>query len=371
MSTPFVLDDETQYEDGRVVGRPDARIMNIKMTKMACEYQDILDGIPHQDIYTSAQLKERLLAEIRLQGGMTYADFCSQYISEIESEGRHSYASLLERSGRYFVESVGNVPLSDITPQLITMFANRLRSRRSARGGRLSHTTVNMMLSQVKAVINRAIAMQMVRYDVHPFLGVKIQRPPVRNLEMSIDEFARFRSAVPCGRKQAISKDVFLLSFYLGGINLVDLIRIDFRGREATYVRTKTRNRTSEVRRVTIPILSQAREIAEKYMNKDGLLDFGYEFSYHNLSVYLSRGIKELGASIGMDGVIYYSARHTFAQFAYDLGIPDGIVDYCLGHSDSSRGVIRHYSKANARGAATAMAKVADYVDNPGKYEIW
>lgn len=67
--------------------------------------------------------------------------------------------------------------------------------------------------------------------------------------------------------------------------------------------------------------------------------------------------------------MVYYSARKTFAQLASELGIPDGVIDYCLGHSDKSRGVIRYYAKVREKQAEIAVNWVIDYVDHPEKYK--
>ena len=64
--------------------------------------------------------------------------------------------------------------------------------------------------------------------------------------------------------------------------------------------------------------------------------------------------------------VLMYSL---IAQYAFNLGVPDGIIDYCLGHSDKRRGVIRFYAKVRKQQADAAIAKVIDYVNNPEKYE--
>ena len=65
----------------------------------------------------------------------------------------------------------------------------------------------------------------------------------------------------------------------------------------------------------------------------------------------------------------FYSARKTFAQFASELGIPDGVIDYCLGHSDKNRGIIRYYTKVKLMLAEIAIIRVIDYVYNPVIYK--
>lgn len=61
--------------------------------------------------------------------------------------------------------------------------------------------------------------------------------------------------------------------------------------------------------------------------------------------------------------VVYYSARKSFAQIAYELGIQDGVIDYCLGHSDKGRGVIRYYTKVRVEQARDAIYAVKNLLN--------
>ena len=100
-----------------------------------------------------------------------------------------------------------------------------------------------------------------------------------------------------------------------------------------------------------------------------GLLDFGYKFSYSNFSRYVTRSLEALAQELGItEKVVYYSARKSFAQYACEIGIPDGIIDYCLGHSDKSKGVIRYYTKIRQKQADMAISKVIDYVKKYKEY---
>lgn len=120
-----------------------------------------------------------------------------------------------------------------------------------------------------------------------------------------------------------------------------------------------------------IAIPDIARPIIKEWMNHNtGKLDFGYKFSYSNFSRYLTRSIAKLAEELNIkEKVVYYSARKTFAQFASELGIPDGVIDYCLGHSDKSKGIIRFYTKVKQKQAEIAINRVIDYTNDPEKYK--
>ena len=256
--------------------------------------------------------------------------------------------------------------MEDITPPVIQSYAHFLKVKKG-----LSETTVNMMMSRTRTIINRGIKRQLVKYDVYPFLNTHISTSPIREVDISLEVFNRIRNSSPCTRRTVMAKDLFLLSFYLGGINLIDLLNIDFRKDQIEYVRVKSRNMAQGSKTITLSVPEEAKPIIRKWMKKStGKLDFRYNFSYVNFNRYLSRSIQILRDELGIkDRLIFYSARKTFAQFASDLGIPEGIIDYCLGHSDKSKGVIRYYTKVRQKQADMAIARVIDYVNNPDKYK--
>lgn len=68
--------------------------------------------------------------------------------------------------------------------------------------------------------------------------------------------------------------------------------------------------------------------------------------------------------------ISFYSARKTFSQFAFDLGIRTEIVEYCLGQSMKENRPIYNYVRVMQRQADAAIKMVIDYTNNPYKYEL-
>lgn len=365
--TRFIV-EENQFKNGQVVKRPDAAFINTKLRLMMNEYQERLDRISNQNLYTCRQLKDILMNSAVAKESSTFQDVCRKYISELEEEGRKSYASLLERNNRYFTEfTKGDILLSDITPVLIEGYSRFLKVKKG-----VGDTTLGMMMSRTRTIINRGIKRQLVKYGVHPFLNYSISASKVREVDLSIETFNKIRLAHPDERKLRVAHDLFCLSFYLGGINLIDLLQVNFKGTDTLeYVRVKTKNTVVGTRTISFSIPEPAKVIIDRWMNRNtGRLDFGYKFSYPNFSRYITRSLITLSKNLGItEKVVYYSARKSFAQYASEIGIPDGIIDYCLGHSDKSKGVIRYYTKVRQKQADMAISRVIDYVDNPEKYK--
>lgn len=362
--TRFII-SENQFKNGQVVKHPEASAINRKLRNILDDLQEKLDSIKHLELYSCRQIKE-IISTDNLSDEQTFSSACSNFVDYLKSEGRDSYALSIERVGRYFRDFArGDMLLSDLTPSLVQNFAAFIRKRK------VTETTVNTMLAQMKSVVNRAIREWNISYDIHPFVTTRISAAPIRKLDLTVQNFNKIRESSPGKRKLIMARDLFCLSFYLGGMNLIDIMQTDFRKDVLEYSRSKTKGRMQSDSVITFTIPSQAREIICRWMDKrTGKLDFGYKFTYHNFSQYVTYSLGDLAEELNIDErVTFYSARKSFAQYASEIGIPDGIIDYCLGHSDKSKGVIRYYTKVRQKQADMAISRVIDYVNNPEKYK--
>lgn len=174
----------------------------------------------------------------------------------------------------------------------------------------------------------------------------------------------------PDTKKKKMARDLFMISFMLGGMNLIDIMNVDFRDKEVRYVRTKSAGRTQQENVIAFEMPEGIDMYTGEWMKPNGKLDFGYNFTYHNFSQYVSYAITDLAEELGIkERVVFYSARKCFAQFASDICMPDSVINYCLGHSDRSKGVIRYYTKIRSRQASICIKRVCDYVIRPELYK--
>ena len=334
--TRYLIDSENQFKNGLIQKRPDASMMNMHLRSLLNAYQEKLNEVQNQSMYTCRQLKDIISRNVRTSESSTFKSVSTEYIKELILDGRDKYASIIRLSEKYFCEFLrGDIALMDITPELIAGFSKFLKRNKC-----LSVATEGTVMRHIKVIINQGVKRRMVNYSVHPFIDYIIPASPVREIDISLEAFNRIRLATPKEKKYHVAHDLFCLSFYLGGINLIDLLQIDFRDTEVLeYVRTKTKNTAIGTRTISFTIPEEAKGIIKEWMNKNtGRLDFGYKFSYPNFSRYLTRSLASLAKKLGItEKVVYYSARKSFAQYASEIGIPDGIIDYCLGHSDKSK----------------------------------
>ena len=360
--TRFIIDSLSEFKNGQVVKRPDAAVMNKKLRTMLNEYQDRLDAIRNTDMYTCPQLKTMLVRS--LQGdGCTFLNVCDAYIQELHRVGKDKYAEMMVNTKRVFIEyTKGDIALADLTPELVDNLAEHVGKKE------WSDATRSMFLRNVRTIINRAVKKRLVVYEVNPFISCRIPRSPVRDVALPVPVMQKILSCEPESRYMQICRDIFSLSFYLGGINMVDLMQLKFDGDSITFRRKKIKDRVDSSTTLKIP--DEAKAIISRWADTSGKLEFGYSFDYENFRRHISRGVVKLAESLGIkERVIFYSARKSFAQYASELGVPDNVIDYCLGHSDKTRGVIRYYTKVRERQAEIAIKRVIDYIKNPGLYK--
>lgn len=362
--TPYRVNSPSEFDNGTVVRIPNAHQMNIELRKLLNDYEDRLDRIPDPSIFTCKELRDKLQRMASHTTTATFGQVSASYQKELVEDGRSSYAGMLQNSLRLFTTfNNGDVFLTEISHDTISQFERWMRRRGS------SQSYTNMTLSMVRTITNRAIRSQLVRYEVHPFTYWKRPADEIREIDISVDAVRMIRNSTPRLKKQRLARDIFMLSYYLGGMNLVDLLAVSFKNvKVLEYVRTKSRNMKRTDKRISFTIPPEARTIIDRYMNpKTGHLDFGYKFQYKNFLQYVTRSIKSLAEDLGIDDwqkVCFYSARKSFVQHGFDLGISLEVLEYCIGQSMKSGRPIFNYLKIMRRHADIAIRQIIDNLDN-------
>ena len=361
ITTRFSVNSPSQFSGGVVVGTPDAHAVNVKLRHLLNDYEQRLERVSDPDQYSAKELRG-LLKEMRSNGtssAETFTGVTEQYVRELRQDGRDSYADMLTFNLKRFKEYTGgDIFLSQFSTQTVTDYERWMR-----RQG-MSQTTISMHLSMCRTIINRAIRAQLVRYDVHPFTYWKRPADEEREIDISVEDMRKIRDYTPTLKKHIVARDIFLLSYYLGGINMVDLLAVDFRNiKILEYVRHKSRNTKQSDKRISFTIQPEAQAIIDRYRSRNGKLDFGYKFAYKNFVCYVNNALKEIAITLDLDigrKICYYSARKSFVQHGFDLGISLEVLEYCIGQSVKSNRPIFNYLKIMRRHADNAMRMIFD-----------
>lgn len=236
----------------------------------------------------------------------------------------------------------------------------------------LSANTQAILFQCIRKVFNEAINEGVISMDVYPFRKFKFKKERTRRRSLTIEQLKQFRD-YPCMPQHAIYRDMFMLIFYLGGINMVDLANA--RGVVDGYIDYR-REKTREFCRVKVE--PEAMAIIDKYRGKHYLLDINERFAdYKTFLGLMNKGLKKIGPiEIIPDKVnklrkykfnpIFpdlstYWARHTVATIAVHLNIHEKIIGKILGHADSS--INGWYEQIYQQQADEAMRRIIDAIN--------
>lgn len=355
--TRFKIDDLKQFKSGRVVGRTDASMMNKKLINILNDYYDMLDTINPVD-FTCNQLKEYFESYNTTPPVVSLSDCWQKYIDNLNKEDRSGTAGLHTRTKLYFEEKFGSRVL------LLTFSANTVNGfeRYLFKERKLNSTTAGMHMKRLKVIINSAKKEGLVEYRIDPFAHYVLPEVQERELDIDIEEVRKIRDSKPAGKGQLVARDLFMLSYYLGGINLIDLLKLDFRKmKEISYIRTKTEHTKRGDKRISLTIPQEAKPIIQRWAGPDGKLNFGYQYSYDNFRKYVTHTLGTLAKSLGIDKrVVYYSARKSLVQHGFELNIPLETLEYTIGQSVKKNRPIFNYVRFMKSHADKAMREILD-----------
>lgn len=360
--TRFVVDNPKCISGGMVVGIPNASYINQVLMQTMTEIYKTFDTIDDSEYLSCAQLKARIEKLMKTERPCTlyevidaFNDYRSHVIAPSTMAIQHAAFNIIKG---YFNEDY----------QLRQLSADDLyglREYMTKRG--LSETTQHIDFQVFHQMVVYAIRHNKVAYERNPFSDFKTPRSNVRDVAITIEELRRLRDCKFEGRKEQryeLVRDIFMLSFYLCGMNLVDILRLDFSKPYVKYRRQKTDTRREKQEYTEFTIQPEARAILDKYCVNGKFMYRGKEHSKGSYLNHLFRKLPVVAEKCGITSrLIFYSARKTFAQLANELMIKDSIIEYCIGDAvTNSRQVIGSYISINKRIADKAIRRVFDAV---------
>lgn len=275
--------------------------------------------------------------------------------------------STAKRLKIYCNKNAEDILLNDITRAWLDDFYASMRD--------LSINTKGTYMRCVRRAFNYALERDLT--ENNPFRHYRIPTEETRMRVLPIDKMRQLLN-LETRYHYTEYRDMFLLTFYLIGINTVDLSRLTHDnvvdGR-IEYRRAKTGKLYS------IKIWPEAAAILEKYKGKKHLLSvFDRCSNYKAYQGTMNNALTRLGvlklndkgqvikARNGQAEMIplekdlsIYWARYSWATYAADLDIPKDTISEALGHSHGAR-ITGVYIKYSCDKVDAANRKVIDYV---------
>lgn len=360
--TRFVVPSPDNIVNGQVVGVNNASYINQQLRIRITRIYAICDKAEDMEYYTCSQLVQYIEDAEGNAGPKSIHDICEKFLIMKKNAYKEGTFRLYRDAITYFEMFFG----SDYLLQLLTSadlhrFELFLKENRG-----LSQTTISIKMRNIHTVINYAIRQKFVEFDVSPYADYEDPQPTRRNCVITLEQLRKVRDidlSKERGTQIGTARDIFMLSFYLCGMNLQDIMAQDFRNNKVKFQRIKTETRKKRVTYTEFAIQPEARAILDR-LTKDGKLFIGHKRSCGALQRILYSCLPRVAKLCGIESdFIYYSARKTFAQLANQLFIKDSIIEYCIGDTvTQSRRVIGYYIHITQQMADLAARKVFDAV---------
>lgn len=355
--TNIVIDSLNEFKNGKIVKRSDKELLNAKLKRIYDTYYERCESIEYADSLTCTQLVKIITSPINGEQHRKFEDIVEEFLSQIDEDDREKTHKLYKLAAKHFIRFTGPGALMEhITPIRINNYLTHLRK------SKLSPTSIKIYITLLKVIINYAIKMRYVEYKVDPFVTASIPSAKKRDTHITVEQLKIIRDMVPNQYNVSVVRDIFMLTYYLAGMNLIDMLAYDFRTDIVDYIRIKTRNTKDGDRLTSFAIPDEAKPLIKKYMNKNtGKLVFGKYKTYVSCYNTLTRKMKVLKTVAGAThNLTLYSARKSFVQHGYDLGIPLSTLEYCIGQSMKEDRPIFNYVSIMKKHADKAIREILD-----------
>ncbi|WP_454801450.1 phage integrase SAM-like domain-containing protein [Mucilaginibacter phyllosphaerae] len=296
--------------------------------RVICDHEEMVERI------TAAEIKEFLLKK---EQKIDFLQFCESYINQLKASSKDKTAANFNTVRNLIVDFTGrakSLSIERITPDFLKKFEVFLRNERMMhridrlgreyvqKGKPLGDASVHVYLRDFSGLFSAAVAhhnkpsIGVVPIKFNPFTDFTIvDAPETKKRYVESAKIITIKQAIvkPDSRRE-MARDLFMLSFYLCGINAIDLYKANYsinNGR-IEYKRSKTSDRRKDGAFISIKIHKEAKKLLAKY---DGVLNGRYA-SIGNLNKAISIGMRELQLQTKIADITFYWARHSFGTLA-------------------------------------------------------
>lgn len=234
---------------------------------------------------------------------------------------------------------------------------------------RIGMATRSIIFRNIRAVYNYALNNDWVNASLYPFRKFKVRHGEKEKVYLTEDKMRVLTQLTfPESNKRSgleLARDIFLLSFYLCGINPVDLFNMPKQSGEIVYVRAKVQLHSPKP--IHLKIQPEAQQLIDKYQGEKYLCCFAEQYaSFDTFYHFVKHRIKQLGKLIGCEDITLYWARYSWSTYASKIDVPDSTIDKALGHKE--RGLAQsRYISFDWRKVDKANRQVIDYINRYGK----
>jgi len=206
---------------------------------------------------------------------------------------------------------------------------------------------LSVYLRTLRAVYNKAIKEGIADKQFYPFKDYKIKSGTPNRRALTEDEISSLKDHDFSGMHHLQkTRDLYLSSFYLRGINWMDMAHLKVKNiigdfDRISYLRQKTKGvrfsiKINEpVKKIILSFLDEAYQLDDylfPILKKSDPVEYHYSI-IENRRKRLNKNLKEIAAILKIPKFTIYSARHTYAMTLKRKGAPTSIIQDSLGHT--------------------------------------
>lgn len=299
------------------------------------ELQERLDALQLESL-GAATMDAQEIAEriVQTKQELDFFAFADDWISKTHVKGKKNYVTMLNSLEGYLGKR--RLPFKSITYKLLEDYEQHLKDKPRAQ---------SMYLGFLRHLYREAMRRYNTDYETviqnDPFQRYRVPKQQMKKgvRALTLEQLmAIYRyEGEPYSRAQ-LARDCFILSFCLMGMNSVDMYSAKTLTRGVLkYNRTKTKDRRSDDAYIEVKVHPVIERLIKKYRDTDRVFTFHRRYgSPEDFNRAINVGLKAVGEAVGIDGLQFYQARHTFATLSRNLmHFSKGDVDEALNHVGS------------------------------------
>lgn len=342
--TNYYIKPEFLLSSGEVSDElPDAGELNYELGAIIQEYRGIQIKIGRQRLksMSSADLKNYILSETNPED--EFIDFVAFSNSVISETLKPKTANWLKDSLNAFTWFYGSekINITNITSKKLREFVKQLRIK-GKKGKPLEPGTINNYLRGLRDLYNLCKLENndedngIIRIPNEPFKRIEFPQYRKKKKNIDVEILNKIISYTPVTFREQLGRDVFLMQFYLMGINIIDLFELNRPKKNRVQY---SRKKTDTEKNINNFILSIKAEpefmvLANKYSDSGFLSKIKGRYSdVEHFNKAVNKGLKSICEQLNVEKVTSNWSRHTWASIARNkAGISKADIDFCLGH---------------------------------------
>lgn len=383
-----------RFKKGAASGTISSEKIKEELDDIVREYRRIINE--HQDAVkecaTSKDIVE-LIKRREKQKDMDFIKFAREYINNIKNEGTKTVKTTGINALCHFLKFKNNnerLLIKDLTSKFLREYESWLRQERfitvrqnstaeneykTIKKPSLNDTGVHSYMGIIQSIFNAAL----LHFNDYEKGDIIIANDPfkvytipavleAKKRAVDVEVIRKIYNYTPINKRRRTSmftRDIYMLSFMLAGMNAVDMLNCRLVDGRIEYERQKTKDRRKDNAFISVYIHPLAAPIIEKYRDPSGkhLFDFYKRYdNVRNLTKGIHRGMRALCEELNIDYIQFYSARHSFATIARnECDISKDDIALCLNHS-SGKTITDTYLKPDFSRIDKVIDKVVGYV---------